>query len=132
MPFFDLPIGEEQLRILGKYSTKIKAPIYEPKRKKPSVLSLVDSSKMRNLIKNIENSDVSNREKEFLIEAAHRHSIFNFNLIADYYAHATAEMQELMEESGLVIIDFNKAIEFGFVKLTDEIADQYSSEDDDE
>ena len=86
---------------------------------------------MRKFIQNIKNSNVSDREKEFLIEAAHRHSIFNFNLIADYYAHANAEMQKLMEESALVIIDFNKAIEYGFVKLTDEIADQYSSEDDD-
>ena len=37
-------------------------------------------------------------------------------------------MQELMEDSALVIIDFNKAIELGYVKLSEEIASQYLDE----
>ena len=34
-------------------------------------------------------------------------------------------MQELMENSALVIIDFDKAIELGYVKLSKEISEQY-------
>jgi hypothetical protein len=30
-----------------------------------------------------------------------------------------------MEKSALIIIDFNKAIEYGYVQLNDEIAEQY-------
>ena len=48
--------------------------------------------------------------------------------MADYYAHATIEMQDLMERSGLVIIDFEKAIEYGFVKVAEKLKDQYLNE----
>ena len=37
-------------------------------------------------------------------------------------------MQELMEESALVIIDFEKAIQNGYVKLCEEIRNQYLQE----
>ena len=49
------------------------------------------------------------RTKDFLINAAYRHITFNYSNIADYYAHSSKEMQELMEESALIIIDFEKA-----------------------
>ena len=53
--------------------------------------------------------------------AAERHTIFNFRQIAEYYCHADAKLQDLMERSGLVIIDFHKAIEYGFVHLTERL-----------
>ena len=37
-------------------------------------------------------------------------------------------MQELMEKSALVIIDFEKAIQLNYVKLCDEIRNQYLQE----
>jgi ParB-like chromosome segregation protein Spo0J len=43
----------------------------------------------------------------------------------DFYAHSSKEIQELMEDSALVIIDFDKAIEKGYVKLTKDIAAAY-------
>ena len=46
---------------------------------------------------------------------------FNYELIAEYYAHATKEMQILMEKSALVIIDINDAIANGYVKLSENI-----------
>ena len=55
---------------------------------------------------------------KFLSSAAERHTKFNFDQIAEFYAHADAEVQTLFEDSCLVIIDFSKAIELGFVKLT--------------
>lgn len=111
-----------------KYTAKIKAPIYEPKNKKPHILELLDNSKTKRLIYEIETSNVDDSEKRFLIEAARRHYVFNYSKIADYYAHATPEMQHLMERSALVIIDFDKAIEYGYVKLSDEITQQYLQE----
>jgi len=109
----------------SKYSSKIEAPIYEPKNKKPHLLELVDIAKSNSLIREILASDIPQDVKEFLIEAAKRHSVFNYEKIADYYAHATPEVQHLMEKSALVIIDFGKAIQNGYVKLCDEIRSQY-------
>lgn len=111
-----------------KYSSKIEAPIYEPKNKKPHLLELLDKSKTHRLIKEIDASNLSYEEKHFLIDAARRHNVFNYEKIADYYAHSTPEMQHLMERSGLVIIDFEKAIQYGYVKLCDEIRKQYLTE----
>lgn len=64
----------------------------------------------------------------FLIEATRRHTVFNYEKIADYYSHASKEMQKLMEQSALVIIDFNKAIESGYIKIKDEISNLYLDE----
>ena len=79
-------------------------------------------------MKEIENSSLPYEEKNFLLDAARRHTIFNYEKIADYYAHSSPEMQRLMEKSALVIIDFEKAIEYGYVKLCDEIRTQYLTE----
>jgi hypothetical protein len=111
-----------------KYSSKIEAPIYEPKNNKPHILELYDKSKTHRLIKEIENSNLPYEEKNFLLDAARRHNVFNYEKIADYYAHSSKEMQNLMERSGLVIIDFEKAIQLGYVKLCDEIRNQYLTE----
>ena len=111
-----------------KYSSKIEAPIYEPKNKKPHILELCNKSKTQILINEIEGSDLPVDEKKFLIDAAGRHNVFNYEKIADYYAHSNKEMQHLMERSALVIIDFEKAIEYGYVKLCDEIRTQYLEE----
>jgi hypothetical protein len=37
-----------------------------------------------------------------------------------------------MEDSALIIIDFNKAIEAGFVKLTERVAEQFKQDIEDE
>ena len=79
-------------------------------------------------MKEIELSNLGIDEKMFLMDAARRHNVFNYEKIADYYSHANAEMQNLMERSGLVIIDFEKAIQLGYVKLCDEIKTQYLTE----
>ena len=108
-----------------KYTTKVETPIYEPKNRKPHPLELYNKEKTKRLIREIEKSNVDDYEKQFLIEAAHRHSVFNYHLIADYYAHATKEMQELMEKSALVILDYDKSIEHGFTKLQEEIKKEW-------
>lgn len=110
------------------YTSKITTPIYEPKNKQPHPLDLFNDSKTKRLIKEIESSSVSKDEKRFLIEASRRHTVFNYSKVADYYAHASAEMQNLMERSALVIIDFEKAIQYGYVNLSKEISNLYLQE----
>jgi hypothetical protein len=111
-----------------KYSSKIEAPIYEPKNQKPHLMELIDKSKSQRLIREIEASGLPIDEKRFLVEAAKRHTVFNYEKIADYYANSSADMQSLMEKSGLVIIDFEKAIQYGYVRLCEEIHKQYLEE----
>ncbi|EOW6510854.1 ParB/Srx family N-terminal domain-containing protein [Cronobacter malonaticus] len=100
------------------YTTKIDTPIYEPSDTVPDVYELYDDEKTGRLRENILRADLPDDIRRFLLSAAERHTVFNFNKIADYYASAPAEIQALFEESALVIIDFDKAIEYGFVNLT--------------
>ena len=109
----------------NKYSSKIETPIYEPKNIKPHLLELLDKSKTHRLLREIDASKLPYDEKMFLIDAARRHNVFNYEKIADYYAHSSTEMQHFMERSGLVIIDFEKAIQYGFIRLCDDIKTQY-------
>ena len=120
--------GREVQQEENKYSLKIQTPIYEPRNVKPHLLELCDKTKTSRLMKEIDASSVSNEEKMFLIDASRRHNVFNYEKIAEYYAHSSKEMQELMEKSALVIIDFEKAIQLNYVKLCDEIRNQYLQE----
>lgn len=110
------------------YTKKIKAPIYEPKNVKPHILELYDYTQSMRLINIIKDSSVTDEEKKFLFEAAKRFTVFNYSKIADYYAHSDEEMQKLMEQLALVIVDFDKAIQHGFVKLSEEMTQQYIAE----
>lgn len=109
-----------------KYSRSISIPQYEIKGDKPFIEELYINKKVVDLLQHIENSSVTAEEKKFLRIAAYRHYIFNYDKIAEYYAQASKEMQELMEESALVIIDINDAIMNGYViasKKIDSIID---------
>jgi hypothetical protein len=129
MKQLDLFGNEIKPEVDAKYTSKIKAPIYEPKNRKPNIIELVDKSKANRLIQEIKTSNISEEEKQFLIVAAQRHNIFNYKLIADYYAHASEEMQHLIEHSALVIIDFKDAIQYGYVRLDEELTQHYLNED---
>lgn len=107
------------------YTKKINIPIYEPKGPKPAIEELFDLSKAEQLIKEIKASSLPDAEKIFLQFAAYRHVVFNYENIAEYYAHSDKDTQTLIENSALVIIDFDKAIENGFVKLAADIAEGY-------
>ena len=107
------------------YSKKINIPQYEITGEKPDILELVDDEKTNNLIEEIKKSNVTKKEKDFLIQAAQRHLAFNYSKVAEYYAHANEEMQELMEKSALVIIDFKDAIANGYAQLSEELNQMY-------
>lgn len=104
-----------------KYTDKTDIPQYKPTGEKPEISELIDESKTHELIAEIETSNVSREEREFLKKAAYRHLAFNYRKIAEYYTHADKEAQELMEKSALVIIDYNDAIKYGYAKLSKKI-----------
>lgn len=109
------------------YTGKIEAPIYEPKGEKPNLSDIFNVDKAKALIKEIEASPLSKDEKEFLKYAAYRHISFNYEQVAEYYAHASKDTQTLMEKSALVIIDFKQAIENGFIEVSKDLAETYES-----
>lgn len=117
-PLFTAPKKE---LLSDKYSHKVALPQYMPTNTKPNIAELYDYTKYSKLIHAINNSNVSEEEKQFLRLGATRHIVFNYDKIADYYAHSDKELQELMEQSALVIIDFNDAILNGYVELSKEI-----------
>ena len=104
------------------YTTKVSIPQYLPNMTCPSLSELFDDRKYRQLIETINKANVTEDEKDFLKKAATRHIVFTYSKIADYYAHASKEMQQLMEQSALVIIDIDDAIANGYVKLSKQIS----------
>lgn len=110
------------------YTRKVDAPTYTPSGTKPEFSEMYDTTKRDELIEQIKGKDLPDDVRRFLIDAAYRHTVFNYEKIADYYAQAPADVQDLMERSALVIIDYDKAIEYGFVKLTADLAEAYRRE----
>lgn len=134
-----LDLGEELMDIAGfneplefdesepepedkTYDKKIEPPVYEPKGEQPIAADLTDRSKVESLKAAIKKEELPDDLRDFLNHAAERHTLFKFSKIADYYAHAPEKVQDLMECSGLVIIDYDKAVENGFVHLSKELA----------
>ena len=105
-----------------EYSSKIEAPQYNITGDNPELEELYDTEKADALAKEIDEADVPKKVKAFLKVAAMRHVVFNFRNIAEYYAHADAKVQRLMEMSALVIIDFEDAIRNGFVVVCERMA----------
>jgi hypothetical protein len=125
----ELLTDETKSNHLDIYTKKINSPVYQPTGPCPSISELYSTSESDKLITNIDLSDVDPDIRQFLIEAARRHTVFNFRNIAEYYAHASPLIQRLMEQSALVIIDYDKAIENGFVKLTKTLSEIVESEE---
>lgn len=115
-----------------KYTLKVKIPQYEITGECPEISDMLDSSKADELIQEVEATDIPEEIREFLIQAARRHNVFNYRNIAEYYAHAEPEVQKLFEKSALVIIDVNDAIANGYVQLATDITDIMEGEADEE
>lgn len=129
MPQLDL-FGFEKIELKDeekKYSRKVQTPIYTP-RGGGNLYACYDDQKYIRLLNLIDKSNVSVQEKKFLVRAASRFIEFNYESIADYYASASKEMQGLMEKLALVIIDFDKAIEEGFISLNNKMKMLYEQE----
>lgn len=114
--------------LASMYTDRIEIPHYIPKGENPHESELVDTDFAEQLKDEIANSDVPQEIKNFLMLAANRHNVFDYHKIAEYYCHADKKVQNLIEKSALVLIDFDKAIEQGFVRLTDSIKIAHSEE----
>lgn len=135
MSQFGFSIGEDELGEEmqdDKYTLKVKIPQYEITGECPEISDMLDSSKADELIQEVEAADITEEIREFLIQAARRHNVFNYRNIAEYYAHAEPEVQKLFEKSALVIIDVNDAIANGYVQLATDITDIMEGEADEE
>jgi hypothetical protein len=126
LTFFD---DDDEQTDNSKYTKKIDAPVYAPSGDCPLVSELYDKVKYEQLTAKIyQDPEIKPEIKDFLLAAAARHIRFDFEQIAEFYAHADPDIQQLMEDSALVIIDFDKAIANGYVKLSQAISDVYTSE----
>lgn len=100
-----------------KYTRKIESPIYEPKGEKPDISELVDTKKRDELVERIKAEKLPKEMRDFLLMAAERHLIFNYEKIAEYYAQSPARIQRLFEDNALIIIDFADAIGGGMLNF---------------
>jgi uncharacterized protein YjgD (DUF1641 family) len=125
---FDIDWGlsdESKEELEKKYTEKTDIPQYEPTDKEWELNDLYDDEKKQQLIDEINQADIEVEVKEFLKMAAYRHVKFNYKRIADFYAKADKEIQELMEKSALVIIDYEDAIKNGY-SLLNSMAGEYA------
>lgn len=118
----------EELASDNPYTTKIETPVYETSGEKPELDALFNLKKFSELETEIKSKDIPSEIKHFLTLAAYRHIVFDYSKIADFYAHSERDVQDLMERSALVIIDYDKAIEYGFAQMSKEIEEQYHSQ----
>ena len=110
------------------YTRKVEAPVYEIKGEKPDLKEMADVKKYNDLCSKINKSNIDEGVKAFLRLSASRLIVFDYSKIAEFYAHADFEVQDLMERLALVIIDFDKAIEYGFAQMTKEFTRQIESD----
>ena len=123
----DEPTIEEAAAALSEYSVKIQPPTYTPKGDKPEVSALTKLTKYQQLVDEIQATpDLPEDVRAFLLMAAGRHIVFDYHQIAEFYCHASPQVQSLMEDSALVIIDVKKAIENGYIELSKHLASIYS------
>lgn len=119
----DWGIGKHSANEEPFYTQKMQIPQYTPSDNPPDIEDCYDKTKYEEILEKINASNVGEQEKQMLIFAAARHLRFDYKKIADYYASASNEMQELMEDSALVIIDINDAIAKGFAVLQAKLLD---------
>jgi hypothetical protein len=112
------------------YTQKVKIPHYEIVGEQPETSELLSTSKQEQLIENINKANLPDDVREFLIAATWRHVKFNYQKIAEFYPHQSKEVQELMEQSVLVIIDAKDAIANGYARFKQTIEDLMEKDSD--
>ena len=92
---------------------------YEPKEEK-NVNNLLDVTEYTELIAKINGSNLTVAQKEFLRLAASKFIRFRYDKMADYYADASLEMRQFMERLHLVVVDYQNAIENGYIQFKED------------
>lgn len=105
----------------GFYTDAVNLPQYEPTGECPDISELTDTEKYDELCDKIYEANLDDDIRDFLLNAAARHIGFNYKVIANFYAHQPKEIQELMEDSALVLIDLKDAIRNGYAELSEKL-----------
>lgn len=107
--------------------------IYTPQGEKPTLDKLIvsDNEKIDSFRKKIDESNVTDEEKEFLLKALNRFYKFNFKNIAEYYCHSSDELKSLFEDLLLVIPDGHKLLRNNLLGLDSMIIGEQGDELDD-
>lgn len=91
----------------------VSIPYYTPAEKAPAIEGLADTTDTDALAEEITNAKIPERLKKVMLMRAAFFTEFDFQKIADYYAYADKETQELMKRLGLVIVIPKEAYEMG-------------------
>lgn len=118
----DKLLNEEEKK--SKYTDLIKAPIYEITGEKPKISTLYNNEKSEKYIKLIKEKNFNNQIEVFLIESAKRLIEFDYKKIAEFYSHSNKDVQDIMEKLALVIIDYDKAYENGYIEISNKLKEQ--------
>lgn len=119
---------EANEKLISKYTRKISVPIYEITGEEPTINEMVDTTRADKLISKINALNIDKSIKEFLLKTATRLYEFRYDKIAEFYAHQDEQIKDVMEELALVIIDFKKGIEEGYIELNNFIEECFLSE----
>lgn len=126
---WDFPL-DKMAKKVADYSRKIESPIYMPTGLKiDDVRSLYDETEVNEIEEKIRQADIPEDVREMLIKSAQRFRRFDFGRVAEYYSQCKDQViRDLMERTAMVIVDFGRAIEDGFVELAEEIRNEYLKE----
>lgn len=122
----DIEMNLHDSNTLNQFTQVIKVPQYEIVGERPELHELADSTRANELKARINSTELPDDIRDFLITATQRHIVFNYRKIAEFYPHASSDVQRLMEDSALIIIDADDAIAKGyavFAQQIDEIAE---------
>jgi hypothetical protein len=114
------------------FTQKVNIPQYDIVGEEPNINDLVDTTRAEKLTQEIQQADIPQDVKNFLTAATWRHARFNYRKIAEFYPHQTKEIQQLMEQSVLVIIDADDAIANGYAQFHNTISELIEEDRDDE
>lgn len=105
------------LKIAGSSDYKelldVSIPYYEPDENKPDIADMADFKDFEELNSIIDGLDAEDGLDKLLRARAAFFVDFDFQKIADYYAHSDKKTQEVMKKLGLVIVIPKEAYEMG-------------------
>src|SRR4051812_9239357 len=106
------------------YTGAVNIPQYEVVGPCPAVADLRDETRADAIrLRVLACEGLPEDLRDYLLAAAGRHTVFNYRRAGEFYPHASAEVQALMEDSALVIIDVDDAIARGFARFTETLTD---------
>jgi len=105
------------------YSHKIKLPIFEPSNRNVTLDECVNVDQFVKYMEEIDRykseNKINEQQYKFLKLAASRFIVFNFENIAEYFCHANADMQRIMQNLALVLLDYDDALKTSIIETVD-------------